>query len=101
MRETQKQLIERAGMTGPEFNTSVVRATDAGPRISVSGAMLDPKWGDCVVVGFMNENESFWRYSHLSPARARILAAHLLRIAEMKEQRSGGRIRIDPPPHCT
>jgi len=95
MRESQKALIERAGMTGPDFNTCVVRATDNGPRIHVTGAAMVPEWGDCIAVGFMPENQSFWTYSHFSPARARILAMHLLRIADMKEQRAGGRMKID------
>jgi len=96
VRDRQKALIDRAGMTGPEFNTCVVRATDGiNPRVHVTGGAFDPKWGDCVAIGFMHEGENVWRYSHFSPARARIIAAHLLRVAGMKEQQNGV-TKIDP-----
>lgn len=94
--ENREALIRRAGMDGYGFNTGVVRATDSGPRIAVNGP-LDNAWGDCVAVGFMPEGQNLWTYSHLSPARARILAMHLLRVAAMKERSHMGRIdRIEP-----
>lgn len=96
--ESREALIERAGMTGLDFNTCVVKATDDGPRIHVTGAALDQKWGDCIAIGFMPEDGNLWRYSHVSPARARIIAMHLLRVAAMKEQQSGvGQIDAPPP----
>lgn len=92
--ETQDELVERAGMDGYGFNTGVVYATDDGPRIGVNGPM-DNKWGDCVAIGFMPESGNVWHYSHFSPARARIIAMHLLRIAAMKEKEQPA--RIDKP----
>lgn len=85
--ETQGELIKRAGMDGYAFNSGVVRATDGGPRITVNGPM-DARWGDCIGLGFMREGGE-WTYSNLSPARARIVAMHLLRLAAMKERQNG------------
>lgn len=93
--ETQDELIERAGMDGYGFNTCVVRATDSGPRVHATGAAIDPCWGDCIAVGFMPENSNVWHYSHFSPARARIIAMHLLRLAAMKEKQQPSKIDRD------
>lgn len=93
--EVRDELIERAGMDGPTFNTCVVRATDAGPRIHITGGAFDPKWGDCIAIGFMEEGQHMWRYAHFSPARARIIAMHLLRIAAMKERQQPFKIDKD------
>lgn len=94
--ETQAELIERAGMDCYGFNTGVVRATDGGPRIAVNGHMNN-RWGDCIAIGFMFEGKPEWHYSHLSPARARVLASHLLRLAAMKEKGQPYKIDAQEP----
>lgn len=93
--ETQAELIERAGMDGYGFNTCVVRSIDHVGRVGVTGVAYDVKWGDCIGLSFCREGSHEWSVMHLSPARARILAMHLLRIAAMKERQEPG--AIDAP----
>lgn len=80
-------LLAQAGMDQDAFATKVVRGTDGRGRFAVDGAR-DLLWGDCAAVGFMVEGQSSWHYSHLSSARARILAYHLIMAAQRLEATS-------------
>lgn len=102
-REGLKSLLKRAAMTIYSYNTGVVHPMDGNFRIAVSSA-FDHTYGDCVAVSIHHEKnnpERFWQYTHLSPARARILALHLLRHADyienpLNNMGYGGKV-IDKP----
>ncbi len=88
-RETLKGLLKRAAMSIFSYNTGVVHPMDGNFRIGV-GTALDHTYGDCVAVSVHQERNNpdrLWQFTHLSPARARVLALHLLRFADYIENR--------------
>lgn len=91
-------LIARAGMTPSQYITGVVRNTDTrngDMRVHVTSAH-GPLYGDCIGVGwFIGGN--VWQVAHFSPARARIIARHLLIRAAALERLNGSE-PIDPKP---
>jgi len=90
-RESFAALLKRASMSIFSFNTGVVRPMDEGFRIGVSSAH-NPVYGDCVGVSIHQERNNpqhLWQITHISPARARILAQHLLRVADYVERQDG------------
>ena len=92
--ETLEALIARADMTMAEYFGGEVAGTDGAGTFSV-GHHHDNSWGDCVAVSVNREGERPWVVNHLSPARARIMASHLLRLAEKIEHDKGTLLAID------
>jgi hypothetical protein len=93
--ESLTKLTARAGMGQFQFNTGVIIGTDNQLRIVINPA-VETIYGDCVAVGFNNNKNHFWHYTHLSPARARLLAHHLLRhAARLEESSDPGMNQID------
>lgn len=88
-------LLKRAGMDQYDFNTGVVRNTDTqnGDRRIHVISHFDPAFADCVGIGWYGgENvmgQGIWHITHFSPARARLIAAHLLRHADQIEAANG------------
>lgn len=83
-------ILERASMDKYECNTGVVRNTDARNgdlRVSVTSAH-DNAFGDCVCLSTYI-GDKVWTVRHFSPARARLIAHHLLRHADALEQANG------------
>jgi hypothetical protein len=92
--ETFDELLVRANMDMFAFNSGVVRGTDNTGRIQVTSAM-EHTWGDCIGVGYMIEGQRGWYFTHLSPARARVLAHFLLAAAMRREASDPGMKCID------
>lgn len=95
-RAEQEALLERAAMNEYNLNTGVIRPTVQGePRVMVSSSM-DRDWGDTICLSTMSENEpGMWKPSHFSPARARLIALHLITRAEELERREPSSKTID------
>lgn len=81
-------LARRAGMDQFAYNTRVVLPDDASLRVAVRPGFST--WGDHVGIGFMIEFESnrSWYEGHFSPAKARLIAHHLLVMADQMEEKS-------------
>lgn len=92
--EPFKKLLKRASMDIYAFNTGVVRGTDQKASLIVDSG-VDGHYGDCVGVGMRVGDSPFWTYTHVSPARARLLAMHLLRHADRLEKSDPGMECID------
>lgn len=92
-------LLDRASMDEVTLDGRVVFATDGSGRVGVLQSAGDD-WGDCVGVQFMLEGSVGWYQLALSPARARILARHLVLAAEHREESGNpGMNNIDHAPH--
>jgi hypothetical protein len=79
-------LIKRAGMSIFDYNTRVVLPADATFRVHVTNGMTP--FGDHVQIGICNEPGdpgAPWHYAHFSPARARVIAHHLIEVSERLE----------------
>lgn len=88
-------ILERAAMNIYQFNTSVVRSTSGEFRVMV-GASWDDNWGDCVGLRVMFESDpGKWMNASFSPARARIIAKHLVDAAARLEADDPGMGCID------
>jgi hypothetical protein len=94
--ESFDALLKRAGMNEYTGTTGITRSTDSTYRIGV-GRSLSSDWSDTVGVSFMDEQNpnQGWRYAHFSPARARVIAHHLIAAAERLEQSDPGMRCID------
>lgn len=96
------ELLARAGMDEYQYNTGVVRNTNSAEldfRIGVSPG-VDAKWRDCITITVNNPKtltDHTWTGAHFSPARARLIASHLLRVAEAIEAIEGVK-KIDHEP---
>lgn len=90
------KLIERAGMDIYQNNTGVVRSTDDSFAVMVTTA-FEPSHGDCVSIGIKwpDSDPGVWKVAHFSPARARLIADHLLRHAKRLEASDPGMSKID------
>lgn len=91
---TLSAVLARAGMSIFGFNTGVIGSTCGAGRVGVRANAAEP-WTDCVSLEFMHGDDGRWFPLALSPARARILAIHLLRAAEAREADDPGRECID------
>lgn len=83
-----RDLITKAAMTVFEFNTRIVRPADKSFRINVATGALP--YGDHVQIGICAEPGfpgAPWLVANFSPARARIIAHHLVEVADA----------LDPP----
>ncbi len=89
--DNNEELYERAALNF--HNTGVTYSTDGVGRIQVTSA-ISSDLGDCLTIGWLVENDSrgHWYMAHFSPARARIIAGHLIRHAVLLEEENG----IDP-----
>lgn len=94
-----KPLLKRAVMTIEDFHTGVVRSTCGVGRVGISSSARPQEWGDCCCLQMMFEGNPYWHYLHLSPARARVLAQHLLQQADRLEARDPGMNIIDKVPN--
>ena len=84
-----RPLLTRAAMDKFSFASGVVRSTDnekthKDRRICISKP-YDVTWGDCVALTEYLGNSMWKEIALLSPARARILAEHLITAAERLE----------------
>jgi hypothetical protein len=80
-------LASRARLSLSEVATRVVYTTDGQGRFAVRTSGTPP-WGDCVALEVMREGETPWWALNLSPARARLLAHHLIEAAAQREASS-------------
>jgi hypothetical protein len=83
-----KELLARAGMSIFDYNTSIVLGTDHKGRVGTSVA-FDHQWGDCVAITYNIEGGREWFVTHVSPAKARLLAMKLIERADYLEKRDG------------
>lgn len=82
------KLLRAAQITKWDFNTRVIRPADKSYRVNVRTG--DNPYGDHVQIGICAEPGfpgAPWLVAHFTPARARVIAHHLLEIADA----------IDPP----
>ena len=81
-------LLKRAAMTIFQWNTLVVRSSDGtgDKRAVMVGSPFDKDWGDCIALSIPLGNAVWQEVVILSPARARILAQHLIDCAERREK---------------
>ena len=96
----RNELLDRAKMNVFEWNTSVVRpTTPEGFTLWVTQS-FDPAWSDCIGIGvrWPTDPRGEWRTANFSPARARLIAEHLLRMADLIEEREPSSKDIDTNP---
>lgn len=94
------KLLKRAGMNIYQYNTRVVFPTpddeDIRILVSESNMRFDKLWGDCLSIGIMLEpGKPTIIPITLSPARARLLAHHLMEAASSIEKRQRRCTNID------
>ena len=93
--ETRAELLARAGLDYYLGNTGIILSTDGNFRVGVKSA-IDNRYGDCVSIEVMFENEpGLWHCSHFSPARARLIANALNARADYLEANDPGMRCID------
>jgi hypothetical protein len=81
-----ESLLTKAGMNRFQGVTGVVLSDDNNFRIGISSGMSP--WGDHIMISFAAEGQPTpyrWNFSHFSPAKARVIAQHLLEYAERME----------------
>jgi hypothetical protein len=81
-------LARRAGMDQFAYNTRVVLPDDSSLRVAVRSG--SSPYADHVGIGFMLEfkDNRSWFEGHFSPAKARLIAHHLLAVADLMEGKS-------------
>lgn len=98
--EPIQDLLSRSGMDRFKFNTRVIQSTDGKFRVQVSNA-IENAWGDCIGIGVMMEDSPpYWYFAHFSPARARLIAYHLLEHAKLLERSDPGMRRVSTEDDC-
>lgn len=94
-----KKILKRCKMDKFEYNTGVVRGTatnEGDRRIAVGSHFGNMNWGDCVSIRWFT-NGGQWNVMHVSPARARLIAQHLLDQADRIEDEFPDSMNIDKP----
>lgn len=82
-------LLKRGAMDKFDWNNRIIEGTDGRHKVFI-GAAYDHVWGDCLSLSIhLDHMDGLFYPFHLSPARARLLAEHLLFYAAHLEKENG------------